>query len=331
MDGTLKIFHTTLAFGDPNPTGAAASNPRKKYVDWNEDISVSVKNPKSAPFTVDPGASLALFNGTRSNSADGTTQWTLSLSPLSADRYRFTATSGTAPALRTARSVSLNGVATTVAVNANQTATVSAPASTFSAAQVGDQVFVPGTSTGDTAGPFNALNEGLWTVLAVANDGSSMQLGRLPGAAFSAFGESVTPSSNAQFLVFSAAGVQPGDGVDVNAGFASTVLNNYVVVAVTPSWFEVISTAALPVSAVATPGASGIVFYTSAKRYIELFADQNCVLRLNGDTSDTNKVAPWQPADINQLGHFAKSGLCWSATVVNKSTAPLNIEFITAE
>lgn len=67
------------------------------------------------------------------------------------------------------------------------------------------------------------------------------------------------------------------------------------------------------------------------KRYVELHADQDCVLRLNGDTTDVNEVTPWQAGDMNQMGTFIKSGPCVSATIVNKTALPLNILFITAE
>jgi hypothetical protein len=325
MNGTLSLSTRSLGYSDPTNPG---NDPQKRNVDWRSSITVAAKNVSGVPYTIPVGASVTLFDGTRSNSSDGTTQWTLALSTLSSDRYRFTNSAGTAPVLRTPRTLAL-GATVTVLVNANQTATFTSTASAFTAVQVGDTVFVPGVTTGDT-GPFSPLNQGFWTVLSVAVDGSNVQLTRGAGVTFQGWNEVVSVSSG-QVKAFSAAGVQIGDGVFISAGFSTPVLRGYTVVSVTATWFEVISTSPLPVSAVAIPGASGLQFYSSAKRYVELWADQDCVLRLNGDTTDSNKVSPWQAGDVTQAGIHAHAGISWSAVIVNKSTAPLNIQLITAE
>lgn len=329
MKGTLTIITQTLGYSDPDLSGAN-NDPKKKNVDWGGQITVSAKNIAGTPYSVDPGASLTLFNNSRTITADGTTQWTLSLSSLSSNRYRFAVTSGTAAGLRTDRNVASATHSVTVTVNANQTATFTSTAGLFSAVQVGDTLWIPGLTTGDAAGPFDPTNEGAWTVLSVAGDGSNFQASRGTNT-FSGLSQAVTVASNSQFDVFSASGVQIGDGVFVSAGFSSVVQRGYTVAQVTPTWFEVLSTATLPVSAVAIPGATGIQFYQTAKRYVELWADQECVLQLNGDTGLTNKVSPWQAGDITQAGNFAKAGICWQAVIVNKSSAPLNIQFISAE
>lgn len=328
MNATLNITNRTLGHSDPNNT--TGNDPLKKSVDWGSNIIVSVNNPATVPYTLAPGASVTLFDGSRTIAADGTTQWTLSLSSLASDRYRFTHTSGTAPALRTDRGLTLSAVSVAATVNANQTVTFAAPAASFSAVQVGDVLFVPGPETGDASTVFSSLNQGFWTVLAVAANGSSVQVSRGSGT-FTGFTETVTLASNAQLQAFSSSGVQVGDGVFVSAGFSTPVLHGYTVLAVNPKWFEVRATAALPVSAVATPGASGVLFYAAAKRYIELWSDQECVIRVNGDTGDSNKVSPWQAGDILQAGHYIKAGVTWSAVVVNKTTSVMNIQLITAE
>lgn len=328
MDGTLSLTTRTLGFSDPTNAG---NDPQKRNVDWKSSISVPAKNVAGVPYTVDPGATLSLFSGNRTISADGTTQWTLTLSPLAANRYRFTSTSGTAPVLRTDRALALNTQTVIVTVQVNQTATFAANAAAFSAVQVGDTLFIPGVTTGDTAGPFNPLNEGYWTVLSVAGDGSNVQVTRGTGVTFQAFGQSVVITLNAQVQAFSGTNVQIGDGVVISAGFPTAVLGHYTVVAVAPKWFEVLSTAPLPVSSVAVPGATGILFYQRAKRYVEIWADQECYVQVNGDSGSSNKISPWQQGDITQAGCYIKAGLTFQATIVNASTSPLNIQFISAE
>lgn len=325
MDATLKLSNSTLAFGDPN----TSNNPRRRFVDWSTDVCVSVTDPKSVPHTLMPGESLPLFSGTRTTTIANDTEWTLTLSPLDPSRYRFTTSAGTLPTLRTDRGMNLATQAVTVSVNANQTATVAATVGSFSFAVPGDTLFIPGMTTGDTTGPFNTINEGVWTVLSVSSNGATMQIDR-PGT-FAAFGETVTVTNNSQFLIFSAAGVQVGDGVGISSGFNAPVLGNFKVLAVTPSWFEVSSTLSLPISAVAVPGAAGIMFYSSAKRYIEVYVDQEAVLRLNGDTTNGNGISPWQAGDQSQMGHLSKSGLVYSAVIINMSLQPMNVQFISAE
>jgi hypothetical protein len=327
MDGTLKLNSNILAYADIGAT----SNPTKKYVDWGVRRSYPVGNPKSVPYTIDPGGTLTLFSGTRSLSVDNTTNFSLALSTLAADRYRFTFTSGADPVLRTARALTLATRTVVVTVNANLTATMATQAGDWTAVQVGDTVFLPDTTTGDSASPFNPLNTGYWVVIAVAGDGSSVQLARPSGTGFIAYSESVAVSSNPQVLAFSAAGVQVSDKVRISAGFVAPVLGTYQIVAVTSKWFEIVSTKPLPTGVSAAPTATGIQIYTQAKRYARVEGDQSFVLRWNGDTSNLNQVDPWAAADADQTGWDEKVGPCWSAIVVNLSSAPLNLLFISAE
>lgn len=324
---TLRLITTAVAYGDVGET----DNPTKRYFDWSTDRSYPVSNPKSYPYTIDPGATATLFSNSRTTTGDGTTQYTLALSALSSTRYRFTWTGGTNPTLRTARALSLSGRTVTVTANANLTLTMATQTGDWSAVQVGDTVFVPDTTTGDGASPLNIMNVGYWTVLAVAGDGSSVQLARPVGSGFIGYSQAVPLTTNAQVVAYSAAGVQVGDSVDVNAGFTGPILQTYTVVAVTSTWFEVVSSLPLPSSAVATPGASGVQFYNVAKRWIRVEADQLCVVRYNGDAGNTNKVAPWAPADSDNVGHDEKTGPVWSLAVVNLSSAPLNVTYWSAE
>jgi hypothetical protein len=328
MQGTLTIQTRTLGFADPQNPG---NDPLKRTVDWASTITIPANNATAQPYTIDPGATLSLFSGSRTISADGTTQWTLTLSPLASNRYRFTNNAGTAPALRTDRALALNTQTVTVVVNSNQTATFTASGGgAFSAVVAGDTFFIPGVSTGDTAGPFNALNEGVWVVL--SSTGTVLQAARPTGTAFQGFAQGpITITSNIQVQAFSAAGVQVNDGVYISAGFPTAVLTHFTVIAVNPKWFEILSNAPLPVTSIATPGANGIQFYNRAKRRIEVWADQECVVQVNGDAGLSNKVSPWQAADVTQMGSYIKDGLTFSATVVNMSVLPLNVLYISAE
>lgn len=322
MLGTLKLTGSELAYNDPK----VSNQPLRQFFNWTTGLCVSVINAKGDPFTIQPGATTTLFSGLRTISADGTTQWTLALNPTAPTLYRVTNTGGTAPALRADRGVSLTGTLT-ITVNANQTATFVAGSSVFGTVQIGDTLFIPGLTTGDSAGPFNALNEGFWTILST-NGTTTLQVAR-PGA-FSAYGQVVTVAPS-NIDIFGSAGVQVGDGVSVSAGFAAPVLGHYTVVAVTPTWFEFTSTGALPILAVATPGANGIQFYGSAKRWVKVYADQALTIQLNGSSGTSNSITPWQAGDPTQLGSFEQTGLVWQVVVINNSPVVCNLLQLSVE
>lgn len=326
MRGTLSLISRTLAYGDVGIT----SNPELQYVNWSTSKNYQVENPTGLPYKVEPGETLSLFSTVRATSVAGDTEFTISLSPLSSTDYRFTHTAGTAPVLRTNRGLALSGNNVTIAVNANQTVTMtSALAAGFAAVVVGDTVFIPGVSTGDSASPFDSANEGYWEV--IGKDSSTvLQLARPQDVTFLATSETVAVVANSDVQAFSAAGVQVGDAVDISAGFATVVKKKYKVTAVHPSWFEVTSTSPLPLNAKATPGASGIQFYDGAKRFLQVAFDQECTLNINGVTGAL-RLDPWVAGDQGNMSLHQHAGLVWSLAVVNRSQETMNILVITAE
>lgn len=328
MNGFLHLISNIFAYADQQQS----SNPLKKYVDWAVDHLYPVANPKSDPYVVDPSASLSLFNGTRTLLTDGTSEFLLSLSTLAPTRYRLAWDgTGTNPVLRTDRNLALAAHAVTVTVNANMTTTWASNVGDWSAVLVGDTVFVPDTTTGDAASVFNPLNTGYWTVIAKAGNGANVTLSRPVGTGFIGFSQVVTPGTSAFVVAFAAAGVQVGDSLTLSAGFTAPVLGTYQIVAVNSKWVEFFSTVALPSGVAALPGAAGIQIYTRLKRFIRIEADQLCAIQLNGDTGQTQQIAPWVPADVNNMGAYEKSGPVWSATIVNLTSTPANILLISAE
>jgi hypothetical protein len=325
---TLTIISQALAYDDLG----ANSNPTQRPIDWKRTIAqIPVENPSTDKFTVAPQASKLVFDGSRSTSIDGTTSFSIAPSPLDGTRYRIAYESvGTAPVFRTARSIPAVGIALTLVVGSNLAVTVTAASGTpFAAAVAGDVAFIPGVTTGDSASPFNSLNEGYWTVLAAT--GATMTMARAAGEVFNGVSEVVTTSSTAQLQVFSTAGVQVGDTVELVSGFASTALRSYDIVGVNPKWIEVISTLALASQTGILPGSSGLLIYTAAKRWIGIESDQECVVRLNGDTGSFNRVAPWIPGDRAFVGEFKMTGPVWMLEVVNKSSVPANVLVLSAE
>lgn len=327
--GKLVLTNRKLAYAD----SSASSNPKKRYFDWGEPTrSLDVQNPKEVPYTLSPGETKTIFSGTVSTGIGANTEFDLTISPISSSTYRFTwSGAGQDPVLRTDRGLSLGSSSVTVASNNNQTVSFTGSAGDFTAVVVGDTLFIPGVTTGDAAGPFNSLNEGLWTVISKDGTSAVLQLQRPSGTGFSAFGETVNVVTDDQVLAYSSAGVQVGDSVVISAGFSTSVQGTYDVTAVTPGWFEVQSTLGLPVAETAVPTASGMIFYDYSVSWLYLETDQLMSVRLNGDTGDFHQVKPVVPGDDSLFGYWEGTSAVYSLTIVNKSNSTLNLKVFSTE
>lgn len=324
---TLTIISQALAYED----SGANSNPTQRPIDWKRTIAgLPVENPSTVPVTIEPLGTATVIDGTRATSVDGTTAFSLSASSVDSTRYRILNTGGTAPVFRTARSITVSGIQLTLVVGANLAVTVTAGSGTpFVNIQPGDVVFLPGAATGDSASPFNALNVGYWTALTVTS--TVLTMVRPTGTIFSGVGEVVTPTANAQLQAFSTAGVQIGDTLELAAGFASTALRAYDIVAVNPSWVEIVSTLALGAQTGILPTASGFLVYTNAKRWLALEVNQECAIRVNNDSGSTQRVTPWLAGDKSFPGQYSKTGPVWKLQIVNRANVAAQAVVFSAE
>ena len=328
MDAFLNISTKILAFTDAE----ISSNPRLKNVDWYRDISgMSVADPRSEAHSIAPGASKTIFDGTYASTIDGTTAFDLSLSTLDPSRYRLTHSAGTAPGIRTGRALTLTGISMTFTVNSNATMSVSVPAGPdFTAVQVGDGVFIPHTTTGDASSPVSVLNAGWWEVLAKASN-VNITLVRPSGTDFEGITQTVALTANSQFRAFSAAGVQVGDSVDIAAGFSLATRKTFSVVAVTDAFVEIISTTPLAAQAGVLPGATGLVFFSTNKTFLYIEANQECAVRVNGDTGNFQRLSPPDASNASWPAQYMRRGPTWLLTIVNLSPTTVNVLVIHAE
>lgn len=320
---TLQLFSLTVAHGD----SVASNNPALKYIDWKRQLlGVGVANPKTEAVQIPAGSEKLVFDGTRLTTYDNSTAFALTLHPQSPNRYRLAAASGV---FKTDRALNCNGIALALTVQSNNTLVMAAGSGTpFSALQAGDIVFIPGTLSGDPAGPFSVLNEGEWVVLAAS--GTQVTLARPAGTDFSGVGQAVT-SGAADIVAYKNDIVQVGDKMEISAGFASNAWRSYEVVAATAKWVEFISDVPLAAESGIVPTTAGLKFYSSSKRFLRIEADQDCVVRLNGDAGDSVKLSPWAAGDPAMVAEFTKVGPSWSLKIVNRSTQTLNAVVISAE
>lgn len=330
MDATLNLYTKLLAFSDTTIN----SNPRLRAVDWERESSgIAVQEPDSKGHEIAVGGSKLIFDGTRTTLTDGTTNFSIALLTGSSSTYRITYTSGTNPVFRTDRSLTLNSCVVTFLVLANNIVNLSVPAlspSDFTNVVVGDTLFIPHTTTGDSANVINVLNAGYWQVLA-KTDAQNLVVSRFVEDVFEAVSETVTLTSNAQLRAFSSSGVQVDDSMVISAGFSTAAQKSYTVTAVTSTFVEFVSSLPLPNQTGIVPGAAGISFYTDNKRLLYIEADQECVVRINGDTGNYQRLSPIEPGNTSRPGIFLKWGSVYSLTIVNKSTSTLNCLVISAE
>lgn len=310
---------------------SATNNPQKRIPQWLTSIQgATVDNPLAAEYTIQPGASMTVFNGSYTTSI-GAIPISVSLNPFVNGTYRFTGTS--ALGLRVDRGIDFTGTTLALTVNNGAVANlaITAGSATFSAAQVGDIVFIPGIVTGDTVPStfFTAINQGTWQIIGIRSS-TSIDMIRAYGQPFQGAAQTVTTVPTGLVSVFSATGVQLGDNVTISGGFSPVTQGTYAVTQVTTKWFEVMPGQSIPLETV-TPTSSQMVFYKIVKSFVFVEADQSCVLQFNGDTTTFNNIDPMLTPQ-GALGFFQKTGYTYSLTIVNKSIInSLKIVLITCE
>ena len=329
MPASLSLYSLTLVSGD----SLASNSPALQFVNWKRSLrDVQVQDPRTERISLSPGEELLVFDGVRNTNINATTELDLTLSTLASDVYRFAWNgSGTAPGFRFEKAADATGVQLTLTANANGSMTVLAASAIFASAFVGDELFIPGMMTGDSSTPFSSLNQGRWVVLGVGGSLDTLTIARPSGESFQGVSEVVTPTDKYQFLLYTQGGVQVGDGLDVSVGFNASALKTYEIVGVTSRWVEVKSTEPLAEETGITPDFEGFSIFSAAKRYLRIEADQDAVLRLNGDTSSSVRVSPWAAGDPDQVGEFTKTGPTWSLSVLNRSSQVLNLTVISVE
>ena len=328
---TLSITNRYLAFDD----AIASNNPQKKNFDWSTQLQgIVVDNPSSTPFRIPAGQCASLFDGTRTIGYDATTAFSLNVLNIAPNRYRLKWTGvGTAPTFRTDRAVSFTSsppVTLTITPQLNQAVVITCSlGAIFGSVVVGDIVYIPGQSTGDSSSPFNTLNEGYWSVLHATT--TQLTLVRMPNTVYSAKGEVVTIAANSSFQVFSADGVQLDDTLALVQGFDSPLIQNYEIVAVTANSLDFISGTTLANIASVVPGSNSIIIFSDAKSWVALETDQNIDITLNSNSTASFTVEPFLAGDPTKVGTFQLAGTVFSLKVLNKSSTPATVRIFTVE
>ena len=316
----LNLLVHLNGYQDTNPT----NNPSMNNFRWNRDIQgIDIREPTSKSLILPAGQTLNLFTGSVATSADLTTTWNIALKAGTSQTYVISKAGGTSPAFRTARTT---GADATTAITVTQNATLLTFSSTagtplnliVGGAVVGDDVRI-GTL-------FNAANRGKFKVLArtatsftIENAAGQAQGPILLGAGFAD-----------QINMFSAAGVQIGDKMDITAQFSSVSFGTYEITDVSPDNVEIYSLQALPTETGISNNPNAFMIYNNAKTFVYIEADQSLEIMI--DNSGTpNKLEPMRAGTSNQPGLFMSSASIKSLNITNKSMETATIFYVTAE
>jgi hypothetical protein len=191
--------------------------------------------------------------------------------------------------------------------------------------QVGDTLNVgPGSGA-------SLSNQGQFTI--VAKTSNSLVVQNLNGVT-----ETATILDPTQFIAYSNGGgssnqVQIGDKVVISAGFSPVTFGTYTITNIAPAYFEIALAMpnGIPLQTDIIPGVTGLVFYSTAKQFIMVAAQQQCSIQVNADTSDNNVVLPVEANNPERPGLYLKQGTAYALTIHNLSLETLSVTVATAE
>lgn len=320
----LNLQINAIAFADNQPS----NNPLLRHFDLTLKLmGINAKNPDQRPYTVPAQSSQVIYDGTRSNAVDNTTEFDVTKPYLDKDVYRFSHNgTGTAPAFRTDRSI---GISTSTQIQIS----VNGPVSTLTA--IAGPFVTTNIQVGDILNLFNgsgcsAANQGRFVIIAKTSSSVSIQN-------INAAGETFTVADVTKMLIYSNGGssnqAQIGDKVIISSGFSIATQGTYDIVEVTPGWFEIAVGAAsgIPLETDIAPTSTGLTFYKEAKKFLLIAAQQSVAVRLNSDTSNNTLVEPIEPGLAEKAGVLIKNGSFHKLVIVNNGLVDANIIVATVE
>jgi len=322
---TLNLQVNSITYQDNKPS----NNPSIRVFDIGyKMLGQPVNRPEAKDFSIAPGETKAIFSGTRTTAISGSTEFDMSQPDLTIPNlYRFTHSGGTAPAFRVDRAPGIDNTSTfSVAVNgpiATYTNTGGTAINTSSMV-AGDIVKIVYGSG------FNPVNCGNFVLLSKTS--TSISVYNLNGAA-----ETAMIADATLFMVYSNGGssnqIQIKDKVIISAGFSPASYGTYEIYDVTPEYFEILVGApnGLPIETGIIPGTSGLIFYSSAKRFLMIAAQQKCSAHVNSDTSDNTVIEPVEVNNPERPGLYIKQGTAYALSIKNLSLETLNVIVATAE
>ena len=280
---------------------------------------MDINEPESKSVSLAAGETLSLFSGVVSISDDGTTSYNISLVSGSSNTYKIAHNSGTAPVFKAARNLSSDATTEITVTKNGPLLTFTSTSGTLLSLIAGGAVVGDEVRIGDG---FNIVNQGKYKILALT--ATSFQIENDAGQAE---GPIVLGALFADILqIFSAAGVQVGDKVDLLSPFSLVTVGTYEITDVNPDYIEIYSFKSLPSETNITVQLN---IYNNSKQYIYIESDK--ILSLSIDNMSVGKIEQLKAGTSIKKGIFMKSGSMYQASVKNEDTSSALIFFVSAE
>ena len=296
------------------------SNPLQRTLDWQRTVQVAdAENAVSTSGTLAPGETRTLFSGARTLLVDNTTEFSIELVPGETGVYRIRHTDGMAPGFRTTRTLSgIGSASVAVTVNADATVFFDVTSGTFAGALAGDILWLPGDSEG-VSSPFELENQGFWQILKATS--ARITARRLQGL-FNGVSQSAVSVDATTVRAFSSDGVQAGEKIALMDGFVSANLNTFPIGEVTDAYVDVIAGGGMVAETGVLPGTDGVAAYRASMRYVRVETDRECVVRVNGDSGNLQRLQPWEAGKDGAQAEYVRTGSCHRLDLVNSSSFP---------
>lgn len=298
----------------------SSNNPSLNVIRWTRDFqALAVDNPNSLKFSLAPGESRTLFDGTRTLLQDGTTQYQLTLKSGTSSTYVLKHVGGTAPQFRTARSTGADATTQVTVTKNGSVLTFTSTVGTLFDLVTGNVVVGDKVNVGSL---FAGVNQG--TFLVIARDATSFSVENANG---SAEGPITLGAGFAdQVRIYSSAGVQAGDTIAISGGFSPVTQGSYEVTFAQDDLVEFYSTSSLPSETVTT---NSINIYSQAKKMIYIESDKKVSIEVNG--SSQGNVEPFVSGPDVKPGVLLKNETAWSLVVANASLEEASVYFASVE
>lgn len=300
----FNILVSLQSYKDTNPT----NNPSMSHFKWSrEQQGLSSEKPISQELSLAPAESKLIFDGSRTLTHDGTTQYSLTKKPLISNTYILKNVAGTATNFRTPRT---SGADATTQVTVSKNGTLVTLTSTAGTAL---SLISGGVIVGDLVSlgsGLNSLNQGVFKILSLT--ATSLSLENVSGAAeVVVLGASF--ASNLE--IFSSSGVQVGDTVKISGGFSPVSRESFEITAVFSNRIEIFSSKTLPEETNILTNAINI--YSAAKKFIYIESSDHLTLTINGTSQVT--IEPFVETSGNKPGMYFQKSTIWSLSCNNDS------------
>jgi hypothetical protein len=251
------------------------NNPSLNNLKWTRDVKgIDVANPIGKTIQLISGASDTILAAAVTLSADLTTTYDIALVSGSSTTYRISHNSGTLPVFRTAR---VSGADATSKV----TITKNAKLLTFTATVVPFALVSNGVVVGDyvrVGSAFAVANQGVFKIISrsatsfvVENELGILETDILLGSDFAD-----------DINIYSAAGVQIGDSLEINNGFSLVTLGTYEISDVSHNYVEFYCADALPQETAVSNNPAAFVIYRNAAKFLFVETDSKITITING-------------------------------------------------